>query len=69
MVPLRALARIREERPSLVLLDIKMPGLDGFGLLAQLRQDGNTLPVLMLSGLARQTDINRAFTLGCKWLL
>jgi two-component system OmpR family response regulator len=65
MSPLRALARICDERPSLVLLDIKMPGLDGFGLLAQLREEGNALPVIMLSESARQQDINRAYALGC----
>ena len=65
LAPLRALTRIREEKPSLVLLDIKMPGLDGFELLAQLRKNGDTVPVLMLSGSARQPDIDRAYSLGC----
>jgi two-component system OmpR family response regulator len=65
MVPSHALARIREEKPSLVLLDIKMPGLDGFGLLTQLRNSGNAVPVIMVSGSVRQHDIDRAYALGC----
>jgi CheY-like chemotaxis protein len=63
--PARALERIRQERPSLVLLDIKMPGLDGFGVLSLLRAEGNTSPIVMFSGSARQTDIDRAYALGC----
>lgn len=65
MDPLRALARIREEKPSLVLLDIKMPGLDGFSLLTQLRNSGSSVPIVMLSGSALQRDIDRAYALGC----
>ena len=65
MVPLRALARVHEERPSVVLLDIKMPDLDGFGLLTQLRSEGNATPIIMLSGSARQQDIDHAYELGC----
>jgi len=65
MVPLHAFARIEEEKPSLVLLDIKMHGLDGFGLLTQLRNSGNDLPVIMLSGSVRQSDVDRAYALGC----
>jgi two-component system, OmpR family, response regulator len=64
-MPVRALDRIRQEKPGLVLLDIKMPDLDGFGVLALLRDEGNAQPVVMLSGSARQTDIDRAFALGC----
>jgi signal transduction histidine kinase/DNA-binding response OmpR family regulator len=49
-----ALARIRELRPSLVLTDVMMPGLDGFGLLKAIREDPATeaLPVIMLSARA-----------------
>jgi CheY-like chemotaxis protein len=63
--PLFALARIREERPSVVLLDIKMPGVDGFEILARLRSEANAVPVIMLSGSSRQQDVDRAFALGC----
>ncbi|UFS69976.1 ATP-binding protein [Geomonas sp. RF6] len=43
-----------ERRPDLLLSDVMMPSLDGFGLLARLRQDPRTrsLPVLMLSARA-----------------
>jgi PAS domain S-box-containing protein len=49
-----ALARARRHRPDLVLSDVMMPNLDGFGLLAALRRDPalNDIPVLLLSARA-----------------
>ena len=50
----RALVSVRERRPSLVLSDVMMPGLDGFGLLRAIREDPqlSTLPVVLLSARA-----------------
>jgi two-component sensor histidine kinase/CheY-like chemotaxis protein len=49
-----ALVAARRDRPDLVLSDVMMPGLDGFGLLAELRGDGNLLeiPIILLSARA-----------------
>jgi PAS domain S-box-containing protein len=49
-----ALERIRERRPDLVVTDVMMPALDGFGLLAAIREDDRTraLPVILLSARA-----------------
>src|SRR5690606_6462333 len=49
-----ALASIRAQRPDLVLADVMMPGLDGFGLLREIRADPQMadLPVVMLSARA-----------------
>jgi len=49
-----ALQRARQMQPTLVITDVMMPGLDGFGLLAELRKDPVTcsVPVLMLSARA-----------------
>jgi PAS domain S-box-containing protein len=49
-----ALAAVREQPPDLVLADVMMPGLDGFGLLRELRSDSRTrtVPVVLLSARA-----------------
>lgn len=60
-----ALDRIRVEKPDLVVLDIKMPDIDGFSVLTLLRGEGNPVPVVMCSGSARQQDVDRAYASGC----
>ena len=46
-----ALAKVQEDRPDLILLDVMMPGMDGFAVCEQLRRDPDTvdLPIIMLS--------------------
>src|SRR5262245_32609464 len=44
------LALAEREAPDIVLLDIKMPGMDGMEVLSRLRQMSETTPVLMISG-------------------
>ena len=50
----QALMAVREHKPDLVLTDVLMPNLDGFGLLQSLREDPRTatIPVIMLSARA-----------------
>ncbi len=67
--PIIALDRIRTEKPDLVVLDVKMPELDGFGVLSLLRSEGNSVPVVMCSGSALQKDIDRAYAGGCSGYL
>jgi PAS domain S-box-containing protein len=49
-----ALERIRENPPALILSDVMMPNLDGFGLIRELRSDPatRTLPIILLSARA-----------------
>jgi diguanylate cyclase (GGDEF)-like protein/PAS domain S-box-containing protein len=53
-------------RPSIVLLDVMMPALDGFEACAALRalEGGEHIPVLMMTGLDDAESINRAFEVG-----
>jgi len=61
-----ALDSIEKDKPSLVLLDLMMPGIDGFEVLSRLRSDENTkkLPVIILSALNSEADIVKGFKLG-----
>jgi PAS domain S-box-containing protein len=61
-----ALDRIARERPDLVLLDVMLPGLDGWQVLAALREDPATaqLPVIMLTARAHQRDQIHGWQLG-----
>src|SRR4029077_8893505 len=43
------LDRALKEKPALLLLDIMLPGLNGFEICALLRRSGNAVPVLMLT--------------------
>jgi len=59
----QALARVRERRPDLVLLDLGLPGIDGMDVARQLRQSGNT-PIIMLTARVEETDRLRGLDAG-----
>ncbi|HZA98060.1 MAG TPA: sigma-54 dependent transcriptional regulator, partial [Gemmatimonadales bacterium] len=60
-----ALLLIEQIDPDVVLLDLLMPpGPDGLETLTQLRDQGHTAPVIMMSGKAQLTDAVRAVKLG-----
>jgi sigma-B regulation protein RsbU (phosphoserine phosphatase) len=65
---LEALAAIERKTFHLVLLDIMMPEMDGFGVLERLRQDGriNELPVVVISALNEIDPIVRCVELGAE---
>ncbi len=62
----QALRCLAEGRYDLVLCDVLMPGLDGYGVLAAIRGDSRScdLPVLMLSAKVQPQDIQRALEAG-----
>jgi CheY-like chemotaxis protein len=53
-------------QPDLIILDLHMPGLDGFGVIKELRLDSNfaTTPVVALTASAMQGDRQRALAAG-----
>jgi CheY-like chemotaxis protein len=61
-----ALISARERRPDLILLDILMPGMDGFEACAQLKSDSETrdIPIIFLTGITETEQKLRAFQLG-----
>lgn len=59
-----ALDRAREVRPDAVILDVMMPGMDGFGVLRRLRADGIDAPALFLTARDTLADKITGLTLG-----
>jgi DNA-binding response OmpR family regulator len=61
-----ALDEIRSRRPDLVLLDVMMPVLDGWGVLAALQADDALadLPIVMLTALSGERDVIRGHLSG-----
>jgi len=63
---LEALRCARESLPDLIILDLHMPGLDGFCVIEELRRDARfaTTPIVALTASAMQGDRERAMAAG-----
>ena len=64
-------AILKTDKPDVVVLDILLPGIDGFEILKQIKADANTkaLPVVLLSNLNQKSDIEKGAMLGAKKFL
>ena len=49
-----AVAKVKEQQPDLVLLDVRMGGMDGVETLRRIRQDGSAVKVIMVTGVEDQ---------------
>ncbi len=58
--------KAKEENPSLVLLDLILPGIDGFEVLEKLKATPETeeIPVIIISNLGQREDIERGLKIG-----
>jgi serine phosphatase RsbU (regulator of sigma subunit) len=65
---LEALAQVAEHSPDLVLLDIMMPKLDGFGVLAKMKSDAamRDIPVIIISAHSEMAMILRGIEMGAE---
>jgi DNA-binding response OmpR family regulator len=65
---IEAIEKAESERPALILLDIMMPGIDGFAVLSKLKKDSKTskIPVWMLTNLPGEMNKELAASLGAK---
>src|SRR3974390_815037 len=63
---LEALAKIEADKPDIVLLDVMMPGLDGFETCRRIRANPATahIPVVMVTALQNVDDLVRGFEAG-----
>jgi two-component system OmpR family response regulator len=59
-----ALAAVKTFNPHAIVLDVNMPGIDGFEVLRRLRADGNTTPVVFLTARDGLEDRVRGLTSG-----
>lgn len=62
----QALDAVAEEKPSLILLDLMMPGVDGFEVLRRLRENPETadIRIVILSALNSNEDVVKGFNAG-----
>src|SRR5688500_6979416 len=58
------LAAARAREPELLILDVMLPGVDGFTVLERLRREGFNAPVLMLTARGEEGDKVRGFRAG-----
>jgi CheY-like chemotaxis protein len=62
-----ALAAIRAERPTVILMDLQLPGIDGLELTRRLKADPATrqIPVVAVTAYAMKGDHEKALAAGC----
>jgi CheY-like chemotaxis protein len=60
-------AAIARQRPALILMDMQMPGIDGFELTGRLKADAATadIPIVAVTSFAMSGDKERALAAGC----
>jgi CheY-like chemotaxis protein len=59
-----ALEQIRQNRPQAAVLDVNMPGMDGYQVLAAIRAESLPVRVVLLTARQQESDVLRGFTLG-----
>ncbi len=60
----QGLEKAMTEEVDLIILDINLPGMDGFVLCKMLRENGKNMPVLMLTARSKQAEMVRGLNLG-----
>jgi len=58
--------KIKTEKPELILLDLILPGIDGFQVLSETKKDPSlvSIPVIILSNLGQREDVEKGLKLG-----
>jgi two-component system, cell cycle response regulator DivK len=58
---------VRSEKPNVVLMDLKLPGMDGLAATRLIRSDPETarVPVIAVTAYAMEIDVKRAIDAGC----
>lgn len=63
---MEALEKAQNDRPDLILLDVMMPGMDGYEVATKLKENRHTrrIPIIMLTAKAEEEDIKEAIRVG-----
>ncbi|GAI58361.1 unnamed protein product [marine sediment metagenome] len=58
--------KIKEEKPDLILLDLILPGIDGFEVLSRMKKESTlaSIPVIILSNLGQKDDVEKGLKMG-----
>jgi DNA-binding response OmpR family regulator len=59
-----ALGILEKDKFDLILLDLMMPKIDGFGVLSAMKKKGDKTPVIVATNLNQEGDISKAMELG-----
>jgi DNA-binding response OmpR family regulator len=60
----QALERVKADRPHLILLDVRMPGMSGLDVLREVRQIDKEVGVIMVTAVSEEDTGRQAMTLG-----
>jgi len=60
----KGLEKVRELKPDAIISDLLMPNMDGFQLLKALKEEGNTIPVIIFSANIQKTVMDECLALG-----
>ena len=60
----RAIKKLRFERPDLAIIDLMLPGVDGWGIIKTLREDGVGIPLIVISARGSEQDKVHALGIG-----
>lgn len=63
--------RLQEEKPDLIILDVKMPEMDGLQVLKRLKAapETSSIPVMLLTGKGQYTDVLAGYELGSDYYM
>lgn len=67
--PDQVIAVLREQKPDLLVLDLRMPAIDGLGLLRRIRAEGLDTPTLILTMSDSEADLSAALRAGVRGYL